>query len=818
MKKKISKIFGSSLIISLLIAIPAAKASTFTDVPYTHPNSDAISYLQSNKIVEGYADNTFRPDHLINRVEYLKIVLEGTDVPLDSEQATGFTDVDTSQWYIPYLRKAKEEGWVKGYPDNTFRPLNPINKVEALKILGEVQKWDMLALAEVPEAAYKDTYRFSWYSPYVYFAKENGLLTEEKDYLEPGKEITRAYMAEIVYLSIVKQVILYEPFRTAEDIIEDVQEVETPSDFNTIDTTFFNKIKLDKELPNTFYKNEVYIVEGRVTEDKNYDSIFAFFAKENGESTVFTHMLGETDGENFEIPLVFRKAGKYQLGIIPGLSGESNVAEITVLDGIPEEGESANPGKPTNLKIGFENDSTITDWYPNGNNVFRIYFYQNGTVHSYLIRDKDSLNIFYKDFKNFEEGDVNWKIFGAKASSFAPLQLESKWIESSTASFEAVTHNFRLSLDDSIKYSNIPEILSSNEPIFVSGTTHEDIFNKGAVIKPNGLTDSFEIQMDGDLKNYYGNEVIPAGSSFNFTYGPQTEGVYILEINNQGGSAVLNVPIYIGDIIPLIPDFFDLQDPFEETYELDLGSKREELLNYINVERAVHGLPGVSLKTELNTLAQNYAADMVERMFFSHIDPDGGNPDTRRKDLNIKTNVGENLAHAPSVYFAHQALMRSAIHRENILNPNWQSIGLGIELDGFGDMMVVQEFSHNLWNADDLQNFENQLLDKINNERSSSLTVNSTLINVARNWSNKMIEENFFSFISPSGINLIDEVQNKGITNQGKTYILKEGTLNSLFNKLISDSDILLENWRKIGIGIAQNEWSNLYITVLYTE
>jgi uncharacterized protein YkwD len=818
MKKKISKILGLSLLISLLIAVPEVKASTFTDVPYTHQNSDAISYLQSNNIVEGYNDNTFRPDNLINRVEFLKIVLEGTDVPLDSEKSTGFTDIDTNQWYVPYLRKAKEEGWVKGYPDNTFRPLNPINKVEALKILGEVQKWDMLALAEVPEAAYKDTYRFSWYSPYVHFAKEKGLLTEEINYLEPGKEISRAYMAEIVYQSIVKQVILYEPFQTAEDIIEDVNEVETPSDFETISTTFFNKIELDEELPNTFYKNEVYIVEGTITENNNYNSIFAFFAKENGESNVFTHMIGETNGEDFRIPLVFRKAGTYQLGIIPGLSGESNIAEITVLDGIPAEGEAQNPGRPTKLQISFENDNTNTDWDPNGNNVFRIYFYQNSTVHSYLIRDKDTLNLFYKDFKNFEEGKVKWKIYGAKASSLKPLELETQWIESNTNSFDAVTHNFRLSLDDSIKYSNISEILTTNEPIFVSGTTQENIFNKGAVIKSNGLTDSFEIETDSNLLNYYGNEVIAAGSSFNFTYDPKTEGVYILEINNQGGSAVLNIPIYIGDIIPLIPDFFDLQDPFEETYELDLGAKRQELLNYINVERAVHGLSDVSLKTELNTLAQNYATDMVESMFFSHIDPDGGNPDTRRKALNIKTNVGENLAHAPSVYFAHQALMRSAIHRENILNPNWETLGLGIELDGFGDMMVVQEFSHSVWDSTDLQNFENQLLDKINNERSNNLTVNSTLVNVARDWSDKMIEENFFSFISPSGINLIDEVQNSGVTNQGKAYILKEGTLNSLFNKLILDSDILIENWRKIGIGIAQDSWSSLYITVLYTE
>jgi len=818
MKKKISKILGLALIFSLLLAVPQANASTFTDVPYTHPHSDAISFLQSSDIVEGYPDNTFRPDNLINRVEFLKIVLEGANVPLDVAAATGFTDVDTSQWYIPYIRKAKNEGWIQGYPDGTFKPLNPINKVEALKILGEVQQWDMLALGEVPEAAFKDTYRFSWYSPYVYFAKENDLLTEETNYLEPGKEISRAYMAEIVYQSIVQQVILYKPFQTVEEKIADIEEVETPSSYDDISPTFFDEIILDSALPNTFYINEVYVVEGRITSNYDYDSVFAFLAEDNGGTNIFTHMLGTVNGNEFEIPLVFREPGRYQFGIIPGLAGESNVTEIKVLDGIPPEGENSNVDKANNLEIRFKNDTTNVSWDANGNDVFRVYFYQDTTVHSYLVRDVESLDIFYRDFKNFDEGTVKWRVYGAKANSLAPLELESKWSQSNDNTFNAVTHNFRLSLDESISYSTIPELIPSIKTIEVAGSTQENIFDIGAIIKPDGLTDTFKINTNATLLDYFGNGVIPAGSIFNFAYYPQTIGVYILEINNQGGSAVLNVPVYIGDIIPLIPDFFDLQDPFEETYTLDLDSKREELLNYINVERAVHGLTPVEARADLDILAQDFAMDMVARNFFSHVDPDGGNPDTRRKDLNIKTTVGENLAHAPSVYFAHQALMRSAIHRENILNPDWDKIGIGIELDGYGDMIVVEEFSHHIWNDTDLQRFENTLLDKINIERDNNLQINSTLVNIARDWSDSMISQNFFSFTSPSGINLIDEVQNSGITNQGRAYILKEGTIDSLFNKLIQDSDILLSKWREVGIGIKQNEWSNLFVTVLYTD
>ncbi|MFC1810312.1 S-layer homology domain-containing protein [Patescibacteria group bacterium] len=819
MKIKASKILILSAIFSLLVAIPAANASTFIDVPYTHPQSDAISFLQSNEVVQGYEDNTFRPDNLINRVEYLKIVIEGTNVPLDSDNPTGFSDVDENQWYIPYIRKAKDEGWIQGYPDGTFRPLNPINKVEALKILGEVQQWDMLALAEVPQAAYKDTYRFSWYSPYVYFAKENELLFEEIDYLEPSKEITRAYMAEIVYRSIVQKVILYRPYFTAEDKIEEIKEVETPSSYTTINPTYFDNIRLDAPLPNTFYLDEVYVIEGEITNGGSYNEIFAFLAK--NESTInnnFIHHIGEINGDRFKIPIVFRDPGTYQLGIIPGIQGESNITPVTILDGIPPEGESTNAEKPDGLDINFVNDATTVDWNNTNNNVFRVYFYQDDTVHSYFVRDENDLDIFYKDFKNFEEGNVKWRVYGAKASSLEPLELETKWNQSSDYSFEAVTHHYQLSIDESISYTNIPELLPSKQTISVSGTTQENIFTDGAVITPNGLIDHFTINTTAALLQYYGNDVISAGSIFSFAYNPVSNGVYILEINNQSGSAVLNIPVYIGDIIPLIPDFFDLQDPFEEIHELNLDATRNELLNYINVERAVHGLQAVSLRSDLNQLAQVYSDEITQYDFFSHIDIDGGTPDSRRIDMGIRTDVGENLAHAPSIFFAHQALMRSAIHRGNILNPDWDQLGLGITLDGEGDLIVVEEFSHHIWSEGDLINFENQLLDKINNTRSTAITINSTLVDIARDWSQDMINQNFFSFTAPSGINLIEVVQSRGITNEGRAYILKEGTLDLLFNKLMKDSDIELIQWKKAGIGVKMDDWSNLYVTVLYTE
>jgi len=55
----------------------------FADVPQSHINAQAINYLQENKVIQGYEDGTFKPSKKVNRVEFLKIVLEGSGKKLD---------------------------------------------------------------------------------------------------------------------------------------------------------------------------------------------------------------------------------------------------------------------------------------------------------------------------------------------------------------------------------------------------------------------------------------------------------------------------------------------------------------------------------------------------------------------------------------------------------------------------------------------------------------------------------------------------------------------------------------------------------------
>ena len=54
--------------------------------------------------------------------------------------------------------------------------------------------------------------------------------------------------------------------------------------------------------------------------------------------------------------------------------------------------------------------------------------------------------------------------------------------------------------------------------------------------------------------------------------------------------------------------------------------------------------------------------------------------------------AGENLAGNQSVEKAHEALMASPGHRQNILNPNYTHIGIGIVKGGSYGTMFTQLF------------------------------------------------------------------------------------------------------------------------------
>lgn len=134
-----------------------------------------------------------------------------------------------------------------------------------------------------------------------------------------------------------------------------------------------------------------------------------------------------------------------------------------------------------------------------------------------------------------------------------------------------------------------------------------------------------------------------------------------------------------------------------------------QMLLLINAERAAVGLDPVQLELDLNEAAEVHSEWMIATDTFSHTGAGGSNPGDRMRDAGFtfanSWTWGENVAwqsirgaagFEDDVINLHNALMNSPGHRANILNPDFDYIGIGItvgEYDGWTGIFVTQNFA-----------------------------------------------------------------------------------------------------------------------------
>jgi len=821
--------FIPSIIFALLLFPFTAAASSFSDVSTNNLNAPAIQFLKNQGIISGYPDGTFHPDQAVTRVEFLKLLFQTAGITLDVTAPTKFKDVDENAWYAPYVRKAKQAGWIEGYADNTFQPDQPVNKVEGLKMIAAVTGWQIVPALQNP---FKDTSATDWFTPDVAYAKSHGYLEESGSFFIPSASLSRAKTSEMLFrILITKQTgatsytadLINKIGANPSGILETAPQAPDPSavPYGTIPQNYFDNLNLDQDFPNTFYANEIYAFNGK-TNDPKYDTAFAFLKGTNIES--FDNSLATNTNRTFSIPVIFRKPGNYLLGIVASDTNQSKVVAISVLPNLPSPTSTVSSSTPTNLSIKYLNQKTTVSWENGNDNLAQIIFTE-GSIHKtfFTRQNLKNLDLIYNEFQDFQPGQISLQIASAKTSQVMPLTIDTAWTESSSTTFIATTHDFSDVRANLITDTILPEIMSTPGTITISGKALTDIFEEANIIRPDGKIDSLNLTTSASTSTYLDENVIPAGSDYSFNYTATGIGTYILEINGKDGQAVINTPVYIQNGVPLLPDFFDLESSGDTSDEnTDHATLINNLLTLTNQDRTKAGLNSLNLDPQLNQLAQNYADDLVKRNFFSHVNPEGETPDDRRIKLGITTAVGENIAAAPNLLFAHESLMRSAIHQENLLDPDWERVGLGVTKTSDNYLMVVEEFSTNPIDATKLESIKTGMGNTINQERQSNQTTalseDSTLESLAQNWSNEMVQEKFFDFAGPNGDSLQLNIQ-KNITDKNvQIYVLQSGSLNLLNQKIAASTQALDFNWKNFGLGLQIDPNGILDCTLLLSD
>ncbi len=111
----------------------------------------------------------------------------------------------------------------------------------------------------------------------------------------------------------------------------------------------------------------------------------------------------------------------------------------------------------------------------------------------------------------------------------------------------------------------------------------------------------------------------------------------------------------------------------------DFDAEGEEaMLNRINALRVEHSLAPLGRLPELDAVARGHSTDMASRGALAHVSETSGTPDDRVRNAGVgASTVAENVALHRDTASAHAALLESAPHRANILNPDVTHVGLG---------------------------------------------------------------------------------------------------------------------------------------------
>ena len=123
-------------------------------------------------------------------------------------------------------------------------------------------------------------------------------------------------------------------------------------------------------------------------------------------------------------------------------------------------------------------------------------------------------------------------------------------------------------------------------------------------------------------------------------------------------------------------------------------SYAEQVVALVNAERAKAGLPALKIKSDI-TAAANVRAKEIKQSF-SHTRPNGSNFSSALKEQGVSfRSSGENIAWGQkSPEHVMNAWMNSAGHRANILNKNFNHIGVGYYQDEKGVKYWVQLFTN----------------------------------------------------------------------------------------------------------------------------
>ncbi len=177
-------------------AVYEKKTADPTPKPTPTPTDNPLDTENHIKYINGYEDQTVRPDNNITRAEAVAIFARLYKNPINESASypTSFSDVDSSKWYAKYVGFMQDKGIINGYEDGTFRPEQVITRAEFAAISSR-----FATLTPSASNPFNDVPDTLWAKASILSAYQNGWINGYEDgTFRPERSITRAEVVKIV--------------------------------------------------------------------------------------------------------------------------------------------------------------------------------------------------------------------------------------------------------------------------------------------------------------------------------------------------------------------------------------------------------------------------------------------------------------------------------------------------------------------------------------------------------------------------------------------------------------------------------------------
>ena len=158
-------------VLSRRLDAPAKKAAvSFSDVDPDAWYAKAVTELAGLGYLKGGTDGSFRPNAPITRAEMAALLVRFTAPEGEVEYVEDFTDVPETHWAYEAIRQAAAYGWINGVGEGRFSPDRPITRAEAAKLMCAVlgRNADKVAVAKGAARKFGDVGADHW--AYLYIA------------------------------------------------------------------------------------------------------------------------------------------------------------------------------------------------------------------------------------------------------------------------------------------------------------------------------------------------------------------------------------------------------------------------------------------------------------------------------------------------------------------------------------------------------------------------------------------------------------------------------------------------------------------------